>query len=160
MSTPHPPGGTPAALEVTANTVVRAPVATVYEALTRWERQSEWIPFTRVRLIEGDGGEGSRLEAVTAVGPVTLTDRMRIIRLDPPYEIRVMHEGKVLRGPGVMRCTPLGEGRTLVAWHEWFLLPVGLLGQIAVPVLWPGSKAALTRALRRFAELVEQGRLP
>jgi len=35
-----------------------------------------------------------------------------------------------------------------------------LLGRMAGPLLWPGSKAGLTQALRRFAKLVETGALP
>jgi uncharacterized membrane protein len=150
----------PGAFEVTATTIVKAPVGTVFGALRDWERQGDWIPFTTVRIIEGDGGEGSHIEAVTTIGPAILRDKMRVSRLDPPYEIRVVHYGGVLRGPGVMRCTPLGEARTQVVWHEWFHLPGGLLGRVAGPMLWPGSKAGLTQALRRFARLVENGQLP
>ena len=160
MSAARPAAEEPGALEVTASAIVPAPVATVFAALSDWERQGEWIPFTTVRVVEGDGGEGSRIEAVTVVGPAVLRDRMQVSRLDPPYEIRVVHYGSVLRGPGVLRCTPLGDERTQVVWHEWFHLPGGLLGRMAGPLLWPGSKAGLTQALRRFAKLVETGALP
>jgi uncharacterized membrane protein len=149
-----------AALEVTATVIVNAPPETVFAALTAWERQGEWIPFTSVRVVEGDGGEGSQIEAVTAVGPAVLRDEMRVSRLDPPYEVQVVHCGRVLRGPGVLRCTPLGGDRTQVVWHEWFHLPGGLAGRVVGQVLWPGSKVGLTQALRRFARLVEGGRLP
>lgn len=151
--------GDPATLELTATVIVKAPVATVFDAMTRWERQGEWIPFTKVRVVEGDGGEGSWIEAVTTLGPAVVRDQMRVVRLDRPYEIQVMHDGRVLRGPGVMRCTPLERDRTQVVWHEWFLLPGGPLGRVAAPLLWPGSKAGLTQALRRFARLVEGGQL-
>ena len=146
--------------EVTATIIVRAPAARVFRGLLAWERQGEWIPFTRVRLVDGDGGEGSSVEAVTQVGPAVLRDEMRVVKVDPPYEIRVVHYGKVLRGPGVMRCTPMGGDRTQVVWHEWFHLPGGTAGRLAWPVLWPGSKVSLTQALRRFARLVETGVLP
>jgi hypothetical protein len=145
---------------VTATVLVNASAPQVYAAFTAWERQGEWIPFTKVRLLTGDGGEGSTIEAVTTVGPAVLRDQMRVTKLDPPYEARVVHEGKLLRGPGVLRCTPLGSGRTQVVWHEWFQLPAGIAGRLAWPVLWPGSKASLTGALKRFARLVEAGRLP
>ncbi len=154
--TPAPPG----AGEVTATVIVRAPAEKVYRAFTAWERQGEWIPFTQVRIVEGDGGEGSTIEAVTTVGPAVLRDVMRVVRLDPPYEVRVVHTGRILRGPGVMRATPMDGGRTQVVWHEWFQLPAGVAGRIAWPVLWPGSKVSLTQALRRFARLVETGVLP
>lgn len=147
-------------LEVTASVIIAAPAAIVFAGLTQWERQGEWIPLTTVRVVEGDGGEGSRIEAVTSVGPAVLRDEMRVTRLDPPYEIRVVHTGKVLRGPGVLRCTQMRDDRTQVVWHEWFSLPSGWAGRIAGPALWPGSKVGLTQALRRFARLVENGQLP
>jgi hypothetical protein len=150
----------PGASEVTATVIVRAPADRVYAAFTAWDRQGEWIPFTTVRVTDGDGGEGSTIEAVTTIGPAVLTDVMRVEKLDPPYEVRVLHTGPVLRGPGVMRCTAMGPERTQMVWHEWFQLPGGLAGRLAWPLLWPGSKASLTQALKRFARLVEAGRLP
>jgi hypothetical protein len=150
----------PGAGEVTATVIVNAPAARVFAAFTAWERQGEWIPFTRVRITEGDGGPGSSIEAVTQVGPAVLRDEMRVVKVDPPYEVRVVHYGRMLRGPGVVRCTPLGENRTQVVWHEWFHLPGGTAGKLTWPVLWPGSKVGLTQALRRFARLVEAGTLP
>ncbi|NIL42109.1 SRPBCC family protein [Salinispora arenicola] len=150
----------PGAAEVTAAVIVEAAADRVFSALVSWERQSDWIPFTRVRVVEGDGGEGSLIEAVTAVGPATLRDEMRVVRVDAPYEVRVVHCGKLLRGPGVLRCTPLAGERTQVVWHEWFHLPGGMAGRVAWPLLWPGSKFGLTQALKRFGRMVEQGRLP
>ncbi len=146
--------------EVTATVIVNAPAVKVFAAFIDWERQSEWIPFTKVRLVDGDGGEGSSIEAVTQVGPAVLRDEMRVVKVDPPYEVRVVHYGRVLRGPGVLRCTPMGGERTQIVWHEWFHLPGGTAGKVAWPVLWPGSKVSLTQALRRFARLVESGVLP
>jgi uncharacterized membrane protein len=146
--------------EVTATVIVNAPAERVFRAFTAWERQGDWIPFTRVRIVTGDGGEGSAIEAVTRVGPAVLRDEMKVVKLDPPRTVRVVHYGKVLRGPGVLRCTPMEGGRTQVVWHEWFHLPGGAAGKVAWPLLWPGSKVSLTAALRRFARLVEAGKLP
>ncbi|MDR7280567.1 SRPBCC family protein [Catenuloplanes atrovinosus] len=151
---------TPGAGEVTATVIVNAPAATVFAAFTAWTKQSEWIPFTTVRVVEGDGGEGSLVEAVTAIGPAVLRDEMRVVRVDAPYEVRVVHCGKFLRGPGVLRCTPMENDRTQVVWHEWFHLPAGAAGKIAWPFLWPGSKVSLTQALKKFGAMVESGRLP
>ena len=146
--------------EVTATVIVTAPAEVVFKALTAWERQGDWIPFTKVRVVDGEGGEGTSIEAITQIGPAVLRDEMRVVKYDPPFEVRVVHYGRVLRGPGVLRCTPLGASRTQVVWHEWFHLPAGAAGKVTWPVLWPGSKMSLTRALRRFAKLVETGRLP
>ena len=156
MTDPAKPG----AGEVTATVIVKAPAERVFEAFTQWERQSDWIPFTKVRVVSGDGGEGSVIEAITSVRGARLRDEMRVEKVDPPYELRVVHFGRILRGPGVMRCTPMGSGHTQVVWHEWFHLPGGVAGRVAWPVLWPGSKVGLTAALKRFARLVESGLLP
>ncbi|MDG4768142.1 SRPBCC family protein [Solwaraspora sp. WMMD406] len=161
MSTPEEArAATPGAGEVTATVIVRAPAHRVYAAFTAWERQSEWIPFTDVQVASGDGGEGSLIVAVTTVGPMALRDEMRVVRLDPPYEVRVVHCGTLLRGPGVLRCTQMDHDRTQVVWHEWFHLPGGVAGRITWPLLWPGSKVSLTQALKKFGRLVEAGDLP
>jgi uncharacterized protein YndB with AHSA1/START domain len=150
----------PGSGEVTVKIIVNAPAERVFAAFTNWERQGDWIPFTQVRVAEGDGGPGSLIVAVTAVGKAVLRDEMRVDKVDPPFEVRVVHCGRWLRGPGVMRCTPLGGDRTQMVWHEWFQLPAGMAGQVAWPVLWPGSKLSLRYALKRFARLVEAGQLP
>lgn len=150
----------PGSGEFTATVIVNAPAAKVFAAFMNWEKQGEWIPFTRVRVVEGDGGEGSLVEAVTAIGPAVLRDELRVVKVNAPYEVRVVHCGKVLRGPGSMRCTAMSGDRTQVVLHEWFHLPAGPVGKIAWPVLWPGSKLGFTGALRKFGRLIEQGRLP
>ena len=150
----------PGSGEFTATVIVNAPASKVFAAFMDWEKQSEWIPFTRVRVVEGDGGEGSLIEAVTALGPAALRDEMRVVKINPPYEVGVVHCGKVLRGPGTMRCTAMSGDRTQVVLHEWFHLPAGPVGKLAWPVLWPGSKLGFTGALKKFGRLVEQGRLP
>jgi uncharacterized protein YndB with AHSA1/START domain len=150
----------PGAGEVTATVIVAAPAAKVFQAFMAWERQGEWIPFTTVRVVTGNGGPGTIVEAITAIGPASIRDEMRVTKVDPPYEVRVVHQGKYLRGPGVMRCTPINGNRTQVVWHEWFHLPAGRAGRLAWPVVWPGSKLSLRGALRRFARLVEAGTLP
>jgi len=150
----------PGSGEVTATVIVNAPASKVFAAFLNWEKQGDWIPLTRVRVVEGDGGEGSLVEAVTALGPAALRDELRVVKVNPPYEVRVVHCGKVLRGPGTMRCTAMSGDRTQVVLHEWFHLPAGPVGKLAWPVLWPGSKLGFTGALKKFGRLVEEGRLP
>ncbi len=81
----------PGTSEVTATVIVKAAADRVFTALTAWERQSEWIPFTVVKITKGDGGVGSTVEAVTTVGPAVLTDIMRVEAIDRPYQVKVMH---------------------------------------------------------------------
>jgi uncharacterized membrane protein len=165
MSAPGPVDGLgdaarPGTGEVTATVIVNAPAEKVFAAFVNWERQGDWIPFTRVRVIEGDGGEGSLVEAITGVGATGLRDLIRVVRVDAPYEVRVVHCGKILRGPASMRCTAMAGDRTQVVMHEWFHLPGGQAAKLAWPLIWPGSKLSLKGALKKFGRLVEQGRLP
>ncbi len=150
----------PGSGEVTATVIVNAPADKVFAAFMDWEGQSDWIPLTRVGVVEGDGGEGSLVEAITALGPAALRDEIRVVKINAPYEVRVVHCGKVLRGPGAMRCTAMSGDRTQVVLHEWFHLPAGPVGKVAWPLLWPGSKLGFTGALKKFGRLIEQGRLP
>ena len=150
----------PGSGEVTATVIVNAPAQRVFDAFLNWEKQSDWIPFTKVRVASGDGGEGSMIEAVTALGPVAVRDEFQVVKINAPYEVRVVHCGKVLRGPGAMRCTAMSGDRTQVVLHEWFHLPAGPIGKVAWPVLWPGSKLSFTGALKKFGRLVEERRLP
>jgi uncharacterized membrane protein len=146
--------------EVTVSVIVNAPAARVYAAFVDWKTQGKWIPFTTVEVTDGDGGVGSTIEAVTAIGPAALRDVMVVDELDPPYQVRVMHTGKILKGPGIMRFTAMGGDRTQLVWHEWFQLPKGIAGKAVWPLLWPTSKVSLQQALKRFARLVEAGELP
>jgi uncharacterized membrane protein len=164
VSAPGPADGlgdaaAPGTGEVTATVIVNAPADRVFAAFVNWERQSDWIPFTKVRVVEGDGGEGSLIEAVTGFGSTVLRDEIRVVRVDAPYEVRVVHCGKILRGPASMRCTAMAGDRTQVVMHEWFHLPGGQATKLAWPLIWPGSKLSLKGALKKFGRLVEQGRL-
>jgi uncharacterized membrane protein len=146
--------------EVTVTLIVMAPAARVFAAFVDWKAQGRWIPFTTVEVTDGDGGVGSTIEAVTAVGPAAIRDTMLVEELDPPYLVRVLHTGKILKGPGIMRFTAMDGERTQMVWHEWFQLPSGIAGKAVWPLLWPTSKVSLSQALKRFARLVESGELP
>ena len=110
----------PGAGEVTATVIVNAPAARVFAGVHRLGAAGRVDPVHHGTGARGRRRRGQPVEAVTTVGPAVLRDEMRVVRLDPPYEVRVVHFGRLLRGPGVMRCTPMGGNRTQVVWHEWF----------------------------------------
>ncbi len=129
----------PGSGEVTATVVVAAPIEKVYAAFTAWERQGEWIPMTKVRLVEGDGGQGSVIEAVTSLGPAVLRDEMRVDRVDPPYEVRVVHYR-----PAVAR-----TGRDAVHAAGWRPYPDGL-ARVVPGAGRTGRKDCLAVVVARF----------
>ncbi|MGH8827922.1 MAG: SRPBCC family protein [Jiangellaceae bacterium] len=141
---------------------VGVPARTAWRALTDWERQREWMPATRVRVVSpGDaGGVGGRLEAWTGLGPLGFLDTMIVTAWDPPRRCEVRHTGRMVRGQGVFAVVPIDAYRCMVVWEEHLDLPLGRLGRATWPVVAPMARAGLTWALRRFAAHVVQRATP
>jgi Polyketide cyclase / dehydrase and lipid transport len=139
-----------------------APAARLWEVVTDWEHQGDWIPLTTVRLTAGDGrGVGSRLEARTGVGRAGVVDTMVVThwREDPGGTgiCEVMHTGRVVRGDGGFEVEALGERRSRVVWWESLDLPLGAVGALGWRAVAPGWRAGTRRALRRLCALAEEG---
>jgi len=130
---------------VWASVELAVPVDDAWAAVTDWVGQGQWIPFTRVAVTAGDGGEGTRLSARTGVGPLAFVDTMVVDRWDPPRRCEVAHLGRVVRGRGVFTVEPTPAG-SRVTWLEQL---DGLAARLAAPV----SRLALQLALRRLARV-------
>lgn len=131
---------------------VEAPPETAFAAALDWERQHEWILATRVRVVTGDGRSvGSELAATTGIGPLGITDTMRITLWEPPRRCEVVHTGRVVRGTAAFAVAPRGAGSTFV-WSEQLDLPLGAVGRLGFRMLRPAFAWALGRSLRSFAD--------
>jgi carbon monoxide dehydrogenase subunit G len=138
---------------------VEAPPERVWEVLTDWVGQGEWMVATDVETVGGPAqGVGGRLAARTGV-PVPggrhlgLLDTMVITKWDPPRLVEVQHTGRVIRGPGIFEIEPRGEHATFV-WTERFYLPWGWFGVVLTPgwyAVRPFVRWGVRRSLRRFA---------
>jgi hypothetical protein len=125
----------------------------VWSALTDWERQSHWMPATRVSSVDGHR-VGGRITARTGLGPLGFVDTMTVTRWDPPRRCDVMHTGRVVRGPGSFLVEPVGPDRCWVVWEERLELPFGVVGRAVWPLVRPLARAGLAFALRRFSATV------
>lgn len=128
----------------------------VWDRVTAWERQGEWIPLTRVRRTGGRPGQvGETLIARTGLGRLAFDDSMTVLEVDEPLRCRVEHTGAVVRGSGEFRLVELPDS-TMLVWEEQVEVPGGLLA----PLLWRGMapfvRIGFAIALRRFARLVER----
>ncbi len=143
---------------MTVDVVVDAPVEAVWAAVVDWERQDEWMLGTRVRVVGGRSeGMGARLEAVTGVGPLAVTDPMVVTEWEPPNRCVVRHTGPVVRGIGVFEVLALPHGRSRFVWTEELDLPLGLLGRAGWSLVRPAMVAGVRTSLRRLARRVEGG---
>lgn len=135
-------------LDVTAQVQVRADAERVWQAVTDWSRQSEWIWATQVH---GGQGVGAAVTGRTAVGPVGFTDTMVITEWDPPRRCVVEHTGRIIRGAGIFEVRPDGAGSEF-RWTEQLRLPLPAgLGRLVAVVARPVAELALASSLRRFA---------
>ena len=145
--------------DLTVQVEVAAPAEGVWNAVTDWERQGEWMLATRVDVTSpGDGRRsGATLRAVTGVGPLRFTDAMQIVEWLPPRRCVVRHLGRIVRGEGVFEVVPAGPG-AVVRWSELLDLPFGRLGRAGWPLARPVVRAGMAFSLRRFAKKCVAGR--
>jgi len=135
---------------------VGAPQQAVWDAVTDWPRQSEWIIGTDVRVVEGDGRSvGSRIEAYTGKRPLGVLDTMTITAWEPPHRVVVLHDGRLLRGPGEIVVRADGE-RSVLSWSEDLELPFGVLGALGWQASKPLVRWGFRRSLRSLAESLER----
>ncbi|MGI5127601.1 SRPBCC family protein [Pseudonocardia sp. CA-107938] len=144
--------------ELTLTVDVAAPAELVWDVVTDWPAQGEWMPATRVETTsDGDGRRlGATLSAVTGVGPLAVTDTMEITEWDPPRRCVVRHTGAVVRGDGIFEVVPLGAERARFVWSELLDLPFGILGRAGWPIVRPLMRAGVAYALRALARRCEE----
>lgn len=147
----------PYSLTITAGVTVDASPERVWELVTDWPRQREWIWATRV---EGGSGPGAAVTGWTGIGPVGFTDTMVVTQWDPPWRCTLAHTGKLVRGHGVFEVIPRGE-RSEFRWTERIELAPPLppaAARLAGLVVAPLARLGLGTSLLRLARLVEPGR--
>jgi uncharacterized membrane protein len=137
---------------------VAAPPSVVWEVLTTWERQPEWMLDARaVEVLTPErAGEGVTIRCPTNLLGVTVQDVMRVTDWDPPRRLAVTHLGRVITGTGAFELEELDGARTRVTWWEEIDPPLGRFGAFGARVfVLPVVRRIFARSLRRFAALVE-----
>ena len=135
-------------------TVVRDlpfPADDVFAALIDWPGHATWVPMTRVEVLAGDGGTGTRFVATTGLGPLALPDRMIVTALDASaMTVAVEKIGPVLTGTVTLAVTALEPDRSRLTWFEDVRVP-GLPGFLAAPVA-AAARAAFSTSITRMAK--------
>ncbi|GGS65816.1 SRPBCC family protein [Nonomuraea spiralis] len=126
---------------------VAAPPQEVFALVTDWPRHREWMFMTSARQVGAD-----RVEAYTGIAPLGFLDTMTIVRREPPSYVLMEHTGTVVRGRGAIRVRPW-RGGSRVIWAEELLLPFGVAGRLAWPLVRPVVVALARLSLRRLARL-------
>jgi hypothetical protein len=152
---------------------VAAPAEVVWDYVTDWPRQGEWVPHTRVENVDDVTGLGGRLRAWSGVGavapgaergvsrrgvgfwdPMTITAWERTP--DGGGRCEVLHLGAVVRGEGEFEVVPRGPQASRFVWAEVVMLPLGRLGALGWPLVRPLVTRVIDRALRTMRDQVER----
>ncbi len=140
-----------ARVEFTARKHLRMPAPAVFGALVDWRGHADWVPMTRVRIEEGDGGEGTVFVATTGLGPAALPDRMRVESLDAQaMTADIVKIGPVLRGDVHIGVAPLSNTTCEVRWHEDITVPG--VPSFAAPAVATATRKAFEKSLDRLAK--------
>ncbi|MEX0868657.1 MAG: SRPBCC family protein, partial [Nitriliruptoraceae bacterium] len=109
---------------------VDAPVEAVWELLTHWERQPEWmLDAVDVEVLTPQrAGVGVTIRCPTRLLGVVVDDTMRVTVFEPPHRLVVQHLGRIIRGHGAFELAPR-DGRTAVVWWEVVDVPFGPVGE-------------------------------
>ena len=138
---------------------VAAPADRVWDYVTDWPSQEDWIPLTRVENLDHAAGLGGRFRAWTGVGPVGFWDPMTITAWertpDGGGRCEVLHRGAVVRGEGEFAVVARGEGASRFVWAEMVVLPGGALGALGWRVVRPVVERLIDRGLRGMRDQVE-----
>ena len=150
-----------------ARVAIAAPPEVVFEAVSDWEAQSEWVALTTVTVdrrgepraagASRGRGVGERLTAVTKLAGVGFSDPMEVTRWEPPHRAEVRHLGRVVRGTGTFTVEP-APGGAWFTWAEDIDLPLGAAGRLGFAVVRPAFELMLRRSLARLARRIESRR--
>lgn len=150
---------------------VAAPAGVVWDYVTDWPRQAEWVPQTHVEKVDSADHVGGRLRAWTGLGspgrrgtslhgvgfwdPMTITTWER--SPDGSGRCEVLHRGSVVRGEGEFTVLARGEDASRFVWAEVVVLPLGRLGGLWWRVARPVVERLIDRALHTMRDRVQSG---
>lgn len=138
---------------------IAAPASDVWELVTDWPRQGEWIPKTRVERVDAADGVGGRFRAWTGLGRLGFWDPMTITSwertTDGGGRCEVLHLGKVVKGEGEFAVRSLGPGVSRFVWAELVVVPGRAVGAAGWWLLRPLVERLIDRGLHGMRALVE-----
>ena len=156
---------------------VARPAAEVWDHVTDWPRQAEWVPLTQVERVDAADGVGGRIRAWTGLGgPARRASAAEGLSLWPPGfwdpmtitawertpdgggRCEVLHRGQVVEGEGEFTVMATSGLSSRFVWAETVVLPFGLLGRLGWRVARPVVATLVDRALRTMRDNLERAR--
>jgi carbon monoxide dehydrogenase subunit G len=131
---------------------IKAPAELVWNRITDWPSQSEWMLGT---IVTGTANSvGGTFKAFTGIGPIGFLDTMEITRWEPPFRCDVLHTGKVVKGTGSFQVEKIDANNSKFIWIEDLDIPLGIIGLIGFKLLRPFFVSGVKQSLNKFAKSV------
>jgi hypothetical protein len=115
-----------------------------------WMSDAERIVFTTGRT----RGVDTEFECLTKLGPIRLTDRMRVTEWEPRHSMGIEHRG-VVRGRGRFTIRRTRRGSSRFTWSERLRFPWWMGGPIGALAAKPMLKRVWRANLSRLAAICE-----
>ena len=145
--------GWPVTIEIAQT--VPGPPPVVWELITDWEHQSDWMLEASDFKVLGEQreGVGVEAEATITIAGITTRDVVRVVGWEPNRRLAIEHKGWV-SGMGEIHLTPLGSDRTHIFWREELQPPIGMLGAVGLSAFKPLMTRIFKRDLKILSSLV------
>ena len=129
----------------------------IFHYVSDWEKQSEWILFTKVKLIEGSPNQKDPLLlAITKIGPIKVQDTMVVTDWQPFERVVVEHTGRMVLGKGVFTIKKISNDVSSFTWQEITPIPFGIVGRICLVFVKPLLNFLFNASLKKLKNNVEQ----
>lgn len=135
-----------------------APRAVVWQVLTQWERQPDWMLDAKAVevLTPHREGTGVTILCPTNLLGVTVDDVMRVTAWEDQRRLEVIHLGRIITGSGAFLLED-AYGGTTITWWEEVDPPLGALGEWGASTLVrPVLRRVFGRSLSRLCRLAEE----
>lgn len=144
--------GWPIELEMRA--LLPGPPEIVWELITDWEHQDDWmLEATDFAVVSAHReGIGVEAEATISIGGIQTRDRVRITQWEPRQVLGIEHLGWV-SGHADMKLLP-ANGSTRFVWREHFKPPLGVIGALGMTLAKPIMYRIFMRDVRVLISLV------
>lgn len=129
--------------------------AEVWEVLTRWERQVDWMLDADEIVVRSEqrSGVGVRIDVRTRLFQIpAFIEPMEVTAWDPPRCLGIAHGGLV-RGHGSWVLSAI-EGGTRFTWTEEVVLRLPVVGVLAAAIYAPVMRVLMGRAQRHLRRLI------
>lgn len=141
---------------LTFSIVIRADQRTVFDYVSAWDKQSDWIVLTTVKELSSSVPQlDTVLLAVTKLGPFKVADTMVVTEWQPYKRIVVEHTGRIILGKGVFTVQKITNDTCEFVWQEITPVPFGFVGRVGLFFVTPIMKTLFGRSLHNLKRNIE-----